>query len=226
MPSSIPSALNGESSASWSIITAAAVIIAVSSVTAGGEMITFGFSGTFLGASDPDGILDTEVEDGMPFSGWYTFDSETPDSSPSPGGGSYQGPANQFSIQVGEVLIQTPSNVRIDVHDIPEVDRYTSVWPPFESNGLMFPESSFVLEDYDGIVFDSDALPLVPPPIGEFERRSLTLIGLQGDSVVSLQGVVTELTLVPEPASAMMLLVGTWSLLHRETIKGKRGIKG
>ncbi|MCB9850515.1 MAG: PEP-CTERM sorting domain-containing protein [Phycisphaerales bacterium] len=170
-----------------------------------GDLVTFAFTGVTTLFNDGDNV-GWSVPNGTELSGRYTFDSTTPDGSPSdPEHGRYYDTIVDLSLSLAEdetTRIGIFNHIFIRTDDIN--DQYilrdrNLVFKDYESN------FSFLLADAQANVFASDALPEEPPPLGEFEATDFVLSGLESE--YSIHGDITSLTLVPEP-STLVLLAG------------------
>jgi hypothetical protein len=150
--------------------------------------VTVDFSGTVTSASItvPD-CPALAITSGTSFSGSYTFESTTPDGSPSASSGFY--PAlSALSVDVGgELLVSAVSGI-IAVTDA-AADAYqvnASVANTTCPGGTIL-DILLTLQDSDGAVFTSDALP-TSLDFAEFEDRDFQITDFGG--VLSIQGTI------------------------------------
>lgn len=178
-----------------------------------GDMVTFAFTGVTTVFTDGDGV-GWSIPNGTALSGTFTFDSSVPDSSPDdPEYGRYYNTITDLSLQLNgyAALHTTGISNHIYVLNDPINDQYILLDRELEYRG--YPTNfSFLFADEQSSVFDDIALPVSPPPVNEFEYTGFILRG--DDDQFGVNGVVTSLTLVPEP-STLLLLVGATLLARR-----------
>ena len=192
-------------------MAAAVLTVAVfAAAPASAGLIPFEFAGVIDTVSDPDNALDGAVQVGDPFSGSYTFDSDTPDSYPGdPGFGQYQSHSFAINIAGGGLAVDAgPDDSQILVSNETYGDQYSSGAFGFESSGVGVNELEIRLADNTATAFDSDALPVTPPELSAFSWRTMFFNGvvLASDLEFNLYGTVTSL--VPEPTVLLLLVAG------------------
>lgn len=179
--------------------------------------ITFEFSGTIMGVGDASGLLDGSIVVGGAFWGSYTFESIMTDDLPAdPHYGLYTSPVPPSStmiVTVGNYAFAGPSN-RISVvnWDGPK-DSFIMGSHDFQSEGLLITDMVVALQDWEGTVLASDALPTAPPALALMEWHAMSIQGHAGSVEFSLGGVISVLT--PEPSSVALLGVGGLVFLAR-----------
>jgi len=180
------------------------------------------------------GLLDF-VEPGLPFSnathvgdvfrGTYSYDTSAMDTLPDNSSlGAYRFPNSALSVEFGPFGIST-AGFGITVYNVhsPLVDRYSV----FASSGvsafdLLWRELGFTLADTTGTAFTSDALPLGPPNLQDFQFERVFLLTQAGARDPSLRGTVTSLATFPEPATFSLVAIGALYTLKRKRPVGIR----
>jgi hypothetical protein len=203
----------------------------VSAPPVSADVVTFGFTGTVTGSAVYDlngnfvfggGIvpdLAALFAVGDPVSGFYSFESLTPDNDPGPFTGGYFGVTN-FDVTIGANTwtLDRFGTARILVGDFPAADFYQL---EVDIDGPVAPQVGppqdlrFTLRDPTATALGSPALPTIPPDVDGFTSRALQMVFLRPQlALYVLDGELTSLTLgqaVPEPTSTA--LVGTALLL-------------
>jgi hypothetical protein len=160
---------------------------------AGAEQITFEFAGTVDGVFDGLGALGGLVQVGTPFTGSYTFDSETPNTAPPVDEGEaglyhHESPPSGVQIQIGSFVFRSvPSSPDFDIIvnnniGFSGADEYGFASHNNEAQGLL-PTPQLGL-DIDWLAqtlfrepFDSVDLPIDPPDLGQLGGGLLTIVG-------------------------------------------------
>lgn len=177
--------------------------------------ITFDFAGSVTSVVP---ALSGTFSPGDTFSGSYTFESTTPDADPSPGGfyaGAIIGLTFTIGPYTGTLGLCSSGPCDIFVQDngfgpCASVDCYfLNVIPSGPSVAGVIPTSFQIgLNDFTGLAFSSDALPLTPPDLSLF----LPFFGVNFDSFAfGVEGSITSFTLaspVPEPSTLLLLAAG------------------
>lgn len=177
--------------------------------------ITFNFTATVTVSSGTEILTGGPVNVGDTITGSYTFDSDTPNSSPVEGFGNYiSTPVGSMVATAGNNVFQTDPNnpgIRIQVQDwyptttsIPDIYLVIGLNPimPVPTQEGLFPTISMDIEgdlSGDPNLFDSGALPLVPLPLYPNARRVLA-ISLSDNSgyVFDIEAQIDTLTLTPQ----------------------------
>jgi len=167
------------------------------------------------------------VHQNDPITGYYVYDSETPDSEPQLlyyGKYVYSTAPFGISAKFGSLTFQTnPSNVDFGIgvlnNEDADVDYYdvSSKSNYLLDNGVMRDiVLGFRLWDYTGNAFSSDALPLMPLDLSQWQDN---IFGVEGEGVhhppgspsdmpFSINGHVTSVWIIPEPATLLLLGMG------------------
>jgi hypothetical protein len=159
-------------------------------------LTTFEFTGTVTQVNlDPGDPFNGTIGFGTPFSGFYTFESTTPDSVLAPSTGSYimSGTSTGMRINIGGNIFSTVDFLAVGIANnfAGPVDQYT-VFAEANSGNL---EIELFFQDGAATVFSNDALPLTPPPMANFAMRTFSLIALANSNQVQIDGNIDTLSL-------------------------------
>jgi hypothetical protein len=204
-------------------------LLAVSGVAHGTTIATFEFVGSLEDASFP---LDLP---GSNFTGVFRYDLELNDQVPdSPSLGEYE-PLGHGHVTVeserpgvADYLILTSSgSIGVFDNDFNDEDEFFVHGGRFRCSGISAPIVNgfrlcgydLQLVDEDGLVFDSDSLPLTAPDLEQFENNFFELIfqrvGEPADREFA-SGVITSLRLIsisiPEPGTLGLFGIGLLGL--------------
>jgi hypothetical protein len=182
--------------------------------------VTFAYAGTVDSAFlDPATFPNPAA---TTFSGQFSFDSTATDGIPGGTLGNYVG--SGITLARGGLNMGFAS-VSIGVaNNLGGVDQYL---PGFFDAVTSL---SIRLEDLQGTVLASDALPLTPPSLAAFEVRMLVfqLSDIDGNLLADVNGTITSLTCTagcgtpppaPEPASLTLLAGGIGALFARRRLR-------
>lgn len=182
-------------------------------------LITIEIEGVVDFVDDPYGYLEGQVNPGDTITGFYIYESTTPDSEPLPTLGRYEHstPPHGIFISLGGFDFETdPANVDFLVE---VADNYSSTDNyllrsynniPL-SNGTLVDHISWQLDDPTNTALSSDALPTTPPALDDWQFNHLRLHGERGGYIIDAQ--VTSA--IPEPASISILCLGGLLLRKR-----------
>ncbi len=214
------------------------IAVLLFSMNASAEMITFRATGniTHIGSG-----LDTDILLGDSFTLDLTFDSALPDLNGSSLRGRYLG--EHMSLETGTFQADTfagPSfapDINISNNFFVNIDQYgwNSGLEPHQAplqgdRELVSIVTQF--QDNQGTIFDSDALPLIPPDINEFEVSKLELLfsndytpGIAAFDAKWIYGDITQLSVVPavpEPTTLALLGIGLIGLAGAEVRRRRK----
>jgi hypothetical protein len=179
--------------------------------------VTFDFTGSVTQTMfDPSDPFAGGISFGTTFSGSYTFETTATDGIPFASNGSYNafGAPYQFTVSIGGgFTFSTSDAVNIGVGNGP-ADQY-SVLACAGGPFCFGSTAAIFLEDLDGTVFASDALPLTAPALSAFETALFTFRGFVNDNQVEIIGALDSLvcsagcepvgTPIPEPGTLMLV---------------------
>jgi hypothetical protein len=210
------------------ILTIGCLVLLFSFTPAQAEIIKIGFTGLVDSVTDPCNLLENGVHQNDPITGFYIYDSTTPDTNPLPiyGTYSYSGAPYGISLTIVSVTFQTdPLNVNFSVsvaNDNQGNDSYSII--SYNNltlvNGVIVDNLSWDLVDNLGTAISTTDLPITPPDLSKWPFNNLYIYGGIGgtppcfDEPFQINGHVTSVYLVPEPAT--LLLVGIGGLFLRK----------
>jgi hypothetical protein len=178
--------------------------------------VTWEFAGNLTRVDDNAGLFGGSVSIGDPFSGSYTFDSETPDSDPgSITRGLYENAVSGASGNFGAAsysFVSGADNV-IEVLDFPGIGvrSYRALFS-VEILGEQL-DLSLYFQDPTGAVFLDDSLPVSPPDLEPLDLAKIELFDGSERLDVTIVGQFT--TVIPEPATVVLLAVGALLTVRR-----------
>lgn len=198
-----------------------------------GDPVSYGFSGIVDVVVDPGGRFGDSISPGSPFQGRFTIDPDATDLDGRATFGLYLFTADPFllRVEVGDQVLETQAgnpSLAIEIaNDFPiqgkPADRFGVV-----SDQLGPLQISLQLLDLDAGALESDALPPSPPPLELFELRVFEVQELDPPTGATLQGTVTRLEVLPEPApGAVAFALATGLGLRRVRRRwGRRSPRG
>lgn len=181
------------------------------------DLVTFAFGGRIIDIRNENDLLPDNIMLGMPFSGTYTFEADTPGM---PAAGAFgdtiydaitgvTGQAAGIPFELANHPV-TPSRDGIIVGDFSSSSAFVSdtyrLLAPVSFAGF---ESFFFLNLFDSQnrMFQDDSLPVVPPPLQLTSSRQMSIGEVQQGFFVIAS--VNRLELIPEPSTAAVLLAAT-----------------
>ena len=204
------------------ILLLAAVMFALPVGVARSDIVTIRIDGEVSYVDKYSTVLNDLFVVGEPVSGEYVYDTDTPDSSGSSRSGlywHYDGPYG-ISLSINEFVFQSaPDNLQFlvgisdrDFNDGYLIRSYTNL---ALSNGLQVNHISWQLDDYSGTPLSSTVLPATAPVLEDWDfDRGLTVeLGEKGSLVLGIE--VTDVMLVPEPTTCLLLGLGTVAFVKR-----------
>jgi hypothetical protein len=199
------------------------------------EQIKIGLTAQVSYIDDPYNLLDNGVNQGDWITGFYIYDSETPDSDSSVYHGSYRHTTTPYGmlLAIGNLTFQTdPIHVNFGIgitnnyYDEPwDYYTVTSYNNLQLNNGVLVDRLHWQLDDYPGTALSSDALPLTAPDLSKWQSNNLSIFGGMypfppdgSKTLFQINGTVTSVYLIPEPATIVLFVIGT-SLFYRRNFK-------
>jgi len=193
------------------------------------EQIKIGLVGYVESIDDPYSLLKNGVHQGDSITGFYLYDLNPDAYVYYAGAYKYTSTPYGMSLTLGGLTFQTdPTNVDFMisiVNGIPSggsgdnyiVESYNNL---FLSNDVHIERILWQLTDYSYTAISSEELPDVPPDLSAWQYDNFTVSGGRGgtppcfDEIFQINGHVTSVYLIPEPAT--LLLLGTGGLLLRK----------
>jgi len=170
--------------------------------------VTFSFSGEVT-ALEEDWPLEPPIEIGAPFSGSFSYDPELAvDIDPDPTEGEFHLAASILG-QAGGMDFQIIPGSQVIVQNRETVDSFRLLGDG-SGNGWMDGEFYFELSGGDPDAFPSDALPSAID-FADFERAPFyygCFSPFTLDTYYGIGGLITSVSIVPEPTSIMLLAAG------------------
>lgn len=184
------------------------------------DLITFAFEGEVDPGSidDADGLLPPSPT----FSGTMTFDSSTPDLIPGDTSkGVYSGTLVSLTFDFGGGLSSTTSSFDDDAISVTDNSFGDSYVASSEGTDAMGNYATFYLSLNDSTesMLSGIALPVTPPDVSAADDTEFYADIDSGSSYVGVGGLVTSLTLVPEPTSIFLLALGGLVIVRRRRIR-------
>ncbi len=198
--------------------------VAFSTTPTEATLITIEIQAVVDSVSDERNYLEGNIKVGDIITGFYSYDSSTPDRNPSPAVGHYwhyDTPAG-ISLSVGGFNFQSDSgNVQFLIgvgNDGPsgnDVYWLTSYENLALANGTLVDSIGWQLEDDTGRALWSDVLLLTAPPLGDWQSNHLRLHGQRGGYIIDAH--VTSA--IPEPETILLFGIGGVLLVGRNLVK-------
>jgi len=186
-------------------------------------LITIEIEAVVDSVDDPFGYLEGNITPADIISGIYTYDTDTPDSSPLPGAGRYEHYAHPagFSLSVGGLdFVTDPANTDFlieIVNNYPYDDGYGVVSYnnlPL-SNGTSVNNTSWGLKDYSATAISSIELTATAPVLDDWDVNRLAVNGGTRARPFGIMSHVTSAVVIPEPATVLLLSFGGLIFVRR-----------
>ena len=195
-----------------------------STVPVEATLIAIEIEAVVVDVRDQAGYLEGKIKPGDIITGWYTYDTSTPDSNPLSQVGDYEHriptcgiflSAGRFNFETGPTDIDFLLEIVNDsisggLHDAYGLISYNNL--PL-SNGTLVDEISWWLGDLSATALSSISLPTTPPSLPDWETNVLHLYGFKDTFHIFAE--VTSA--IPEPAT--ILLFGVGALILRLTMR-------
>ena len=186
-------------------------------------IITIGITGIVDYVEDlgeGDGYLGGLINVGDSITGYYTYDTDTPDTNPLSYGGDYE----YYSSPFGIFLTIESFNFRTDLNNVNFLIEITNDYPPNDdyllrsvsnlplSNGSPVEAISWWLYDPNGSAISSTELLATAPILSDWQ---INLLRIETDRAYRIDGRVTEVEVIPEPMSLLLFTFGGLALTKR-----------
>jgi len=189
------------------------------------EWVTIQIEGVVDDISDHGNYLTGKVNIGDTITGWYTYDTSTPDTFPYQAGNEYRGDYWHNSAPAGVSVFINDLEFKTDPLNVQFLMSITNAGYTYSTDdygllsynnisnmeGVSTDIISLALEDYSGTALSSDALPTAPPNLNLWQFNDLMVSGGQN---FGISGRVTYI--VPEPATLFLFSFGALGLLTRK----------
>ncbi len=192
---------------------------------ANATLVTIYIEGVVDSVHDYGNYLEGKVNVGDPITGYYTYDTATPDTNPSEWIGDYW----HYSPPAGILLTTGGFEFETDPGHVQFLLSVGNAGGPYSmdnylvrsygnlplSNGVALSTISWQLDDSTGTALDSDAIPMGPPDLTEWEVYPS--LCLEADRMYVVRGHITQA--IPEPATLSLIALGAFGLAARKTRK-------
>jgi len=195
-------------------------LLGLLAVPAQAELITIQIEGVVDTVEDDGEYLPVQIHVGDIITGWYTYDTDTPDSDPNdPAQGNYwhYSPPAGITLNIGELVFQTdPTNVAVrlavwnDDYDFYSIGSEYNLPLP---NGTSVETIGWALKDYSAQVFDDDSIPMNPPNLEYWDSNLLRVYGERAG--YRIDGYITSA--IPEPVSVLLFAIGSTMILAKRS---------
>jgi hypothetical protein len=196
-----------------------AVLLCFESMPVQAEIIQIGFTAHVDNVNDQYNLLGSV---GDIITGYYVYNSATPDTIPSTYAGEYWHYTEPYgmSLTMGGITFQTdPTNVKFVLGVTNDSQGQDAYYMNSYNNlaigvSVLLDPVSWSLSDNFGVAISSTYLPIIPPDLSKWPFNNLIISGGKGgsaplyDQPFSINGHVTEVYLVPEPISLCLLGLG------------------
>jgi len=186
---------------------------------ANAELITINIEGVVDTVEDEGNYLDGQINPGDIITGWYTYDTDTPDTNPSENVGDYEHSTSPYGVHLtvsGFTFMTDPTNVDFlleVVNDYPTGDNYgfISYNNLNLSNGTLVDGIDWQLDDYSGMALSSTVIPTNAPVLEHWDWNQLRLHGERGGYIIDSHVTFA----VPEPCTLLLLGTGLFAIVRR-----------
>ena len=201
----------------WLCVTSA-LLLSMAAVCQA-EIITIGIKARVNWVNDQAGYLKGAVAQNDILTGYYVFYSLTPDSNPSGSVGIYEydmAPVGMWVGANGLTFGTNPSEVQFSISIANGSDDAHVIDAGFGAatllslpDGTPVTEMFWQLNDYTGHALSSDALPLTPPVLENWnDLNYLYIKGGPRETEFDIGGRVIETWPIPEPSTVLLLACG------------------
>jgi hypothetical protein len=181
---------------------------------ASAALLQFAYTGA---VSDVHSSLFPTFNTGQTLTGFYTFNSLTPDSNASSNIGRYNGTIQALTVNLGSytaTLGNSGSNF-IEIRNQPSSDGYEIRAPLTGATVNGFSPLRFRIEliDPSATAFTNDQLPTTPPSLSSFATNRFRIVFEDGNGTARVRGSLTSLTAIPLPAAILLFGAGLIALV-------------
>jgi len=183
-------------------------------VMAEAKLVTIEIEAVVDYVDDDLSVLEGKINVGDIITGWYTYDTSTPDTNPLPYVGDYEHhtPPSGISLSVGGFEFKTdPANIDFLVeiindstsgglHDSYVLISYSNL---SLSNGASVDTIAWFLRDASATALSSTELSTTAPVLDQWQANVLSI---ESDRAFGIRGHVTSA--IPEPTAILLLTVG------------------
>ena len=198
------------------LIIFAVVVLSIFPTSNMADTVEFEFSGfiDIINSNENNALGNVYLN--QPFDGWFTY-SSVPDQSSDPVYGSY-GQDASISVTLGTQIISYIDDYVIIVvsnNDYTGADSFLHVVDATQGD-FSFTYYGVDLTDSTGMVFNNDDLPM-SFDLAQFDSSMLVIAGykLPNWDWFYVGGEITNMTLIPEPATLLLLGLGGLALLRK-----------
>jgi len=202
-------------------------LLGLLAVPAQAELVTIQIEGVVDTVSDDNNYFGGQIQLDDAITGWYVFDSDTPDSLPDYTSTGYY---EHFSASTGLFLSVNGFEFRTDPDNVDFLvamsnnlssggEILDTYWITSYNNLLLEPditvgEMTWMLYDYTATALDSIALTSTAPDPLAWDTNYLLISGTR-DSPFSITGHVTSAFVIPEPCTLLFVAAGALAAIRR-----------
>jgi len=193
---------------------------ALGSAGAGAETVRFHFTGQVTAV---DSALSGAFAPLQELTGQFAFDANLVDSEPANTQTGVYSPVS-FSFSLNGYMGHGADASILVTRELPIAHEYLVIAQGSLGQPVAgFPLGLFMLDlmDFGRTALASDAIPLTPPLLSDYDTRSFTLQfkDVPQNQTHAINGELTSLTLVPEPAAGALMLAGLTILAARRLVR-------